>query len=100
MIGGKPRKDDIIQDLQHELSTFYLTFFHLSGKKKQLLTIWRTKTWKRETCDKYSFFFRFSFLFELTLKQNKKTKRKKKKELLRIDFISKYLNRVNLMVHF
>ena len=30
MIGGKPRKDDIIQDLQHELSTFYLTFFHLS----------------------------------------------------------------------
>jgi len=34
MIGGKPRKDDIIQDLQHELSTFYLTFFHLSGGKK------------------------------------------------------------------
>ena len=76
MIGGKPRKDDIIQDLQHELSTFYLTFFHLSGGGKKLLTIWRTKTWKRETCDKYSF---FSFLFELTLKQNKKTKRKKKR---------------------
>ena len=33
MSGAKIWKDDIIQDLQQELSTFYLTFFRLNGGK-------------------------------------------------------------------
>ena len=76
MSEGKIQKDYLILDLQHELSTFYLTFCYLNGKKKNF---WHYGKHKHENTKLVisAFFF---FSFELTLKNEEKMKNEPKKK--------------------